>query len=433
MRRSTAGRTTVLALVAAALAVGGAGPAGAVTATVATGPELAAAFVDPLVDRIELAADIDVTCADESFRDPLAPTVTIDGGGRTITDLCTEIEATTFWGGAIDLEDIEIVGPAAPASGAILRGWDVHVTGARLVSRGAEAALIFTSGDVVDTVIELEGGNAVRGTASGGGLLLDRVTITGTGDGVEWDMSDPALDRVTVRDSTIATTGSPLRAAGPALVERSSFRNGFGSAIFSGPALITASTFALDPALDRPGLPLTAAIWVPSGADVVLQQSTVLSLADDPADSPESLRVDVDGRLTLAGTAIGIGPGSVARACLDEGTIVSEGGNVVVDDTCPQVASDQVVDDLGLEPYDRATGVAPPLAASPVLDVVPACRSDQDQLGQPRPSGTACDAGAVERQVATPPTTSTTSTVPGGGSGPAAPATPVVGPARFTG
>ncbi|HMJ78025.1 MAG TPA: choice-of-anchor Q domain-containing protein, partial [Iamia sp.] len=330
-----------------------------------------------------------------------------------------------------DLEDIEIVGPAAPASGAILRGTDGHVTGSRLVSRGAESALIFTTGDVVDTVIELEGGDGVRGDGSGGALLVERVSITGDGEGIEWSGLDP--DLVTVRDSTVATTGTPLGAIGEALVVRSSFRNGLGSAAFGGPTLISDSTFVVDPALDRPQLPLGAPIAVRPGADVVLQQSTVLSLATDPADSPESLLVDTGGRLILAGTAIGIGPGPAARACRGGGTFVSEGGNVVVGDTCPQIAGDQVVDDLGLEPYDSATGVAPPLAVSPVLDVVSPCRSDQDQLGQPRPSGAACDAGAVELQVATPPTTSTTSTVPGGGPGPAAPATPVVGPARFTG
>ncbi|HMJ76594.1 MAG TPA: pectate lyase-like adhesive domain-containing protein, partial [Iamia sp.] len=86
-----AGRTIVLGLVAAALTVGGAGAAGAVTATVATASELQTAVQDPAVDRIELAADIDVTCAEESFRPFLAPRVTIDGEGWTITDLCTQL------------------------------------------------------------------------------------------------------------------------------------------------------------------------------------------------------------------------------------------------------------------------------------------------------------------------------------------------------
>jgi len=123
-------------------------------------------------------------------------------------------------------------------------------------------------------------------------------------------------------------------------------------------------------------------------------------------------------------------PSSINRSA-NRGTAASTDYVVATDDTCGSGATDRVVAGAGLAPYDPATGTAPPLAGGPLVDAVPTadCRTTLDQLARPRPSGAACDVGAIEVQVVVAPTTTTTT--PGGAAAP--PAAPVVGPARFTG
>ncbi|MGZ4715805.1 MAG: choice-of-anchor Q domain-containing protein [Acidimicrobiales bacterium] len=73
-----------------------------------------------------------------------------------------------------------------------------------------------------------------------------------------------------------------------------------------------------------------------------------------------------------------------------------------------------------------------PATGSPLLNAVPtgSCQADgasgitTDQRGITRPQGTGCDIGAVEVEVAAPPTTSTTSTTVPSNAAAAVEATP---------
>src|SRR5690349_13850388 len=107
-RRRWRVRLVAGALVAGALGVAGSPPAGAVTVT--TDDQLAAAFGDPAVDRIDLAGDIDLDCTTGSFLRLSGVPVTIDGHGFAVTDACPDPGTTFLTAEPVTMVDVDLVG-----------------------------------------------------------------------------------------------------------------------------------------------------------------------------------------------------------------------------------------------------------------------------------------------------------------------------------
>jgi hypothetical protein len=100
----------------------------------------------------------------------------------------------------------------------------------------------------------------------------------------------------------------------------------------------------------------------------------------------------------IANTIVAAGPGG--DTCFNQGTITSNGGNVEEGNACAFVApTDQTDVAPLLSPRDPASGLFHrPLPGSPAIDAGnPAFCTPSDQLGTPRPLGTACDSGAIEQ------------------------------------
>lgn len=163
-----------------------------------------------------------------------------------------------------------------------------------------------------------------------------------------------------------------------------------------------------------------------SGGDVTLTNCTVSSNASD-TDSMGSgggggIDASSGGTVTLRNTVVADNVDAGAPSDC-EGTLTSEGHNLLETTTACTMAlttGDVTGSDPMLGPLadnGGATDTQLPHADSPLVDggdpATPgsggaACAAD-DQRGYPRPAGTACDVGAVERD-ATPPTTTTVAT-----------------------
>ena len=124
----------------------------------------------------------------------------------------------------------------------------------------------------------------------------------------------------------------------------------------------------------------------------------------------------VEDTLTSFGSVVALPHGSVN--CLGEFTVTSTGYNTDDDGTCsfgagPGDRSDFATP-LQLGALAANGGLAPtrlPATGSPLIDQIPVAECGgggsikDDERGIIRPQGPACDVGAVEVQVATPPTT----------------------------
>lgn len=144
-----------------------------------------------------------------------------------------------------------------------------------------------------------------------------------------------------------------------------------------------------------------------SGTGTILASTIEGAAVDGPGPVP--IGPILRGRYRVAGSVLGgaddIGFG-IAVVCTSQTTFTSLGNNVVRDTSCGSLTgTDQTGVDPLLGPLDLHGGSTPskvPAAASPAVGAIPTagCTIDHDQRGETRPSGSACDAGAVERQPA---------------------------------
>jgi hypothetical protein len=430
----------VAAVLATAGVLAGGSPGGAATVTVTTVDELANAMLQADVDQVVLGADITLDCNVGGFSRPRGmPPLVLDGAGFTLSDTCDQGRTPIFLSSPVEIRALAIVTPTVEGPFMDALQGDLHLDGVDLTVRGTSTAIQLGGGSTVtDTDVHLEGlGTTALSTyGAAGPLVVEHTTITGDGSAIE-GIAGEDVDGLVVRDTAIAVTGVGISAHVPLTVERSSIRGGFGAVRSRSDVLISDSTLVVDEALVPDGdlQLLGPALWMLEGA-AVLQHSTALTVVTAPDEVRPTLQHDRGVGATIeVHASVLSAPGHRVCQAVDRPT--STGYNVTSDATCSAIddPTDRVVADAGLAPFDPNAGRADPQGDGPLVDAVPAavCRTPLDQLSQPRPSGAACDIGAIELQVPDPPTTSTTTTttMPGGGTAP--PATPVVGPARFTG
>lgn len=420
----------VASLVAVAVA-GGGPPAGGAPATVTTDEELSAAWLDPTVTEITLGGDIDLGCSDRNR--PSGAALVLVGAGHTLTDTCPTSWYTFTTVSPVTLSGVRMVGRLGdPVTNVIIRARGLRIEGSELVSRSEYGTAVETeTGSViVDSTIRADRGIAVTSSAD---LLVEGSTLTGREAGLD---VFTAVGPVVVRDSSVSAREVGIRNIGLGRIERSAVRGAVAVQAL-GPAVVADSTLvATTPA---PGFGPGGALRAGgSRARVEVTRSTLSSEGADPAESMFLIEPVAGGTIAVQGSVLAAAAG--AFACReDAGGVTSGGGNVASEGTCGLAGPGDVIADARLGPIDPAVGFAVPPAGSPARDHVSSatCDGATDQRGVARPQGSACDAGAIEleQDEGPPPTTDPGSpdiddpTLPG----PAQPATPIVGPARFTG
>jgi len=441
MRRARLGRAIAATALATAGVLAGGPPGGAASVVVTTVDELANALLQPDTDEVVFGSDITLDCNVGGFNRPREmPPVVLDGAGFTLSDTCDQPRTPIYLSSPVEVRALAIVtatveGPFVDA----LEG-DLRLDGVDLTVRGTSTAIQLGGGSTItDTDVHLEGLGTTAFSTYGapGPIVVERTTITGDGSAIE-GIAGGEPDGLIVRDTAVAVTGVGISTQLPLTVERSSIRAGFGAVRARSDTLISDSTLVADGALVPDGdlQYLGPALWMLEGA-AVLQHSTALTLVTAPDEVRPTLQHDRGVGATIeVHASVLSAPGHRVCQAVDRPT--STGYNVTSDDTCRAIddPTDRVVADAGLAPFDPDAGRADPQGDGPLVDAVPAdvCRTRLDQLSRPRPSGAACDVGAIELQVPTPPTTDPTDvTDPTDPGSTAPPATPVVGPARFTG
>ena len=312
-------------------------------------------------------------------------------------------------------------GPLVPGNSVTIDAADAP--GIILDGGGIDRVLIVDSGLIVNVAhLNLTNGYGFElagGILNNGNLTLDHVSVTGnvmtTNAGDFWQggggiySGDGAT--LTLIDSTVANNTAGWSGGGlysffntTTTIVRSTISgnvsNDVGGAIRSlGNMTITNSTISGNSATGWHG----GAIFQTDG-DVSITNSTIANnVAPDYA--PSTLFIGQFGggfvpTLTLANTIV---TGNQWYACErfasgTVGTVVSDGFNVVQDDTCNPVASDQILLDalIGfLADNGGPTQTHALLLGSPAIDAANAavCPAT-DQRGVAR--GTACDVGAFE-------------------------------------
>jgi hypothetical protein len=428
--RRVAARAALVGLVAAALGAGGAGPvtAQAAPVVVTTPAEWEAAFLDGSAEAVALGADLALDCS-QAQRTATTP-VTVDGRDHTITFDCQGAEPDMASGGPLTVEDVTLVGLGGSR---VLEG-ELHLRRVHVEAEDVFTAVVVGAGSTLaDVTIDL-GPSAPTGLtfSFADGAVVERTTVTGTGSGlsVGGDVPTPPV----VRDSTIDVTRYGMALDDDVTVERSSVRAGIVGIQSGGTGTLVVrdSTVVLDGARRDLGSP-THAVNISAIAPVaaVLDQVTLV-VVDEEGVVPRTALEAAGPEVTLDLHA------SVIQArgpdCNLNLGVASGGDNVTNDDTCAlDGPSDRILSDVGLEPYDPAAGVARPRRGGPLVDAVTTCTSTADQRGVARPQGPRCDVGAVELEPLAGPVPPVTGSVPPGGGGTAPPATPIPGPARFTG
>ncbi len=100
------------------------------------------------------------------------------------------------------------------------------------------------------------------------------------------------------------------------------------------------------------------------------------------------------------------------KSCSSGGNVVSQGGNVMTDDSCNPIADDDIVADAKIGPLADNGGPTKTralLSGSPAIDNGSNYQCVFDQRGAPRPVGGTCDAGAFEYGGAVPGVTASPS------------------------
>jgi CSLREA domain-containing protein len=274
---------------------------------------------------------------------------------------------------------------------------------------------------------EAEGPAPSLVTATGGGVAVDGGSLEIADTRIEHNAAERGggvfnAGALTLRDSTVSENEATTDSG-------SAFGGGLSAE--GGQTTIDATTFVENEATSGPA-PRGGAIHVGAGGSLVLTRSTLdanratgtfasagsaLSVANGNATVTGATITDnvssaaaverIIGSLTVAGTAVA-NPGPNCN-----GVTGSGGYNVVDDNTCGVVGPGDLPGvDPALGPLsdpDEPTPTRIPLAGAPVIDRIPAgtpalCDGSVpvDQRGLPRPVGSGCDSGAVERQPTDP-------------------------------
>lgn len=450
--------------------VGLAGPASAID--VSTEAQLRAAFADAAQTSIVLTADIDLVDCEEGqlLRAASAAPITISGG-FTIRQTCTG-ERVISGGDEVNGE-LTVDGPT--------------ITGGNLTSAGfADGGGIFWLGDVtlLNATITANSASSQFGASAGGvfagGELVvalstfseNQATSTGTssaragafiGNGGAVISASTIVDNSAGGGTSSGGNGGATFSNAPVTVLSSTFAgnvaeestdatsggNG-GAIVINSDLSIVDSTFASNVA-EGPG---SSNGGVAAGGTTSIVYSTFVANSAASSANIQTLSLNEGPSDTIFGTVLAAPQGGGGN-CGSGSEAVSAGYNYATDASCNLTATG----DRQSAPAPGLGGLADnggptftmlPGATSPLLDAIPvaSCESGPaagitvDQRGVTRPQGTGCDIGAVEVEVAPPPTSTTTSTpsttTPGSttsttrpGTAPAA--TPVVANPRLAG
>jgi predicted outer membrane repeat protein len=325
-------------------------------------------------------------CNEDGFDDVLAA---VDGsGGGTITFDCGT--ATIAFAGYKGIaHDVTIDG------------------GGRITFDGGNATplfQIFASAHATLKGVTLERGiyNGVHTLENFGSLTLDHATVSAnvSSEGALTNFGVATIVASTFSGNAATfTNGGAINHSGAQLTVSSSTFEGNqaqnGAAIYSaGPLSVTNSTFGANAAATGGG-----AIYQTDDADASVVFVTVVGntasfgagLYKDAGDFAHTMLV---GNSLLSGNATG--------NC--DGVIASAGYNLSDDTHCgsaftgPGDVNDTPLLLQPLGDHGGPTATAPPASGNPAIDHVPLanCSPAFDQRGGARPSGAACDSGAVE-------------------------------------
>jgi predicted outer membrane repeat protein len=410
-----------------------AGPAAAGgTATVDTGAEFAAAFVDPTTDVIEMTDDITLPSA--LTRPAGADPLVINGNGFTLT---AAPNSGMLQGGGpnpvgdLEINDLTLTG-ANPAIGqlGVILWFDGTVTLNRssLVDNVSLTTPIRVSDQdgIGDEAITANDSVFDNNRGANGGVLradtviVNRSTFTdnnaGNGGAIDSNVTATVSDSVFLRNHANGSHGGAISSSGPLGVNRSSFSGNTartdGGAIQSGAEVtLTQSTVSGNTADGNGGGmsvlgDLTLVNSTVTGNDaggqgggvhafglISLTYSTVV---DNDAPTGANVAVVQGGSLEVFATVVSQ-PGGGGDNC--EGTAsTSEFAYEAGGSSCGFDLSDQPDPQLGaLGDNGGPTATMLPAATSPLIDAVTDCGSiTVDQRGVTRPQGDACDIGAVE-------------------------------------
>ena len=387
------------ALIAAGAVVLTSAPAGAVT--VSTEAELQAAFGSAVETEIVLANDVDLTCGGGGdLTRANATSVTIMGNGFAINQTCAgqRVMDKNAGGGTLTLDGVTLTGGDTSGDGGAVRALGTNVvitsstiTGNTTSSAGFGGGAVLAGGDVTVT----------------GSTISDNHATAHQGGGI-WSSSNVSIASSTFSGNTASGFAGAVFASGDVTVDSSTFSENSGSSggaiTTSGGVVLTNSTLSNNVATDSGGAIRTL------GADATLVYSTVVQNS-----SPSGANVAIDGVLHSFGSVVALPAGGGENCAVDSSA--SNGYNFSDDASCGfgatgdrESAGDP---DLGaLADNGGPTATRLPGSTSPLLDAIPtvACQDDgaagvtTDQRGVSRPQGSACDIGAVEVEVAAPPT-----------------------------
>jgi beta-glucanase (GH16 family) len=335
-------------------------------------------------------------------------------------------------GGTITFDPELAGGTINLTSGPIVLGRGVTIdavdaVGISLSGQGVDRVLIVDAGTTANvanlTMSDGYGFQLAGCVLNNGELTLDRVTVTGCsmttdagdfwqGGGGIYNGEGATLNLIdsTVSDNTAQWSGGGVYSffSTTTNVVRSTISGNVSNDVGGGLRLlgnaeIVNSTISGNVATGWHG----GAIFQTDGDVTILNSTIANNIAPDYASSTLFIGQFGGGfvpTLTLTNTII---TGNQWYACEKfasgtVGNVVSGGSNVVQDDSCNPVASDQVVADALLGPLANNGGPTLThalLSGSPAIDAANgALCPATDQRGVARPQGAGCDVGAFERE-----------------------------------
>lgn len=286
------------------------------------------------------------------------------------------------------------------------------------------------------------------GVRNSGTLTMSNVTVTQNGDGGVTNSGTLILQRSAVASNGVDGFESGLGNSGTATITQSTISNNSGTGLSNGGTLrLVASTVSTNRSALDPG-------GITNGGNMMITRSTIVGNSDQNGDGgggTGGIENHIRGTLTItASTIVGNNGDDGAGGLYNEdtatvtlaatilagnaisghawdctGTIGSSGYNLIgstshffpPDCDFRSQSTDQVGGTTPIDPllkplgdYGGPTQTMKPLSTSPAVDKIPidALSADGtiglcpasgsvDQRGRPRPNGSACDIGSVER------------------------------------
>jgi hypothetical protein len=302
-----------------------------------------------------------------------------------------------------------------------------------LVLRGVSAGVLDAQGKAFPTLTVVKGtvrvskltvtGGLSAGIENSGTLVMQRSLVTRNGEANDYGILN--MGTATLRQSTVSfnlgtgiLNGTPYQQATLAVIDSTvndneSESNGGGITNY-GTAAVVRSTIAHNESADAEGGGLQN--WGP----LTILQSTITGNVGDAGAGGLDNHASAELTATILAGNVGSGPSDCGG---DFGSIVSHGynliGTITEDDPCPTIqlaSTDQAGTTPPIDPrllplanYGGPTQTMKPASNSPAVDAIPigALATDgtalcpasgtTDQRGKPRPQGSACDIGSVER------------------------------------